>query len=447
MEIRLAQICEVTGAQTSGLLPDSVATGWSIDSRTLIQGDLFLAIKGPNHDGHDHIGVAFAKGAVAALVERVVPNVEGLQLHVPNVLEALQTLARWARRQWARTIVAVTGSAGKTTTKDTIAALLATRMNVGKTAGNLNNHLGLPLSLLRLPFEAEAAVIELGMNHIGEIRALTELAEPQIGVITNVGYAHIEAFASPDDIALAKRELIDELPADGIAVLNADDTRVIRFADVHAGRVVTYGIANEADVRAADVAMKPEGASFRVGDTTFETQMSGRHAILNILAGIAVAGLFDIEPAALVDAVRQLTPGKMRGQRIQRDGMTILNDSYNSNPDAARFMLDVLRDEPARRRVAVLGEMLELGTWAETLHREVGCYAAKVGVDAVIAIRGAARFLSSSARDHGVGESYFFDDSESAGKFLRDYVRPGDALLFKGSRGTQVERALAALES
>jgi UDP-N-acetylmuramoyl-tripeptide--D-alanyl-D-alanine ligase len=426
-----------------------VGKGWSIDSRTIAPGDVFFAIPGERHDGHVFVREVFQKGAVAAVVSQCVADAGGLQLRVDNTIAALQRLAAWARRRWGRTIVGVTGSAGKTTTKDVIAALLATRYRVGKTTGNLNNYLGLPLSLLRLADQAEVGVIELGMNHAGEIRDLAKLAKPQIGVVTNVGYAHMEAFDSIDSIALAKRELIEALPSTGTAVLNADDPRVARFAEVHRGPVVTFGTEAGATVRAENIELGTNGVAFDAAGVRFRSKLMGRHGILNILAGLAVAKLFEVEPQDLVEPVSRFEPGPMRGERRVWRGITILNDCYNSNPDAVRFMIDVLKGEPAQRRIAVLGEMLELGRWAEALHREVGEYLANAGIDVLVGIRGAGSFTVDAAISGGMSShaAYFFNEPEEAGAFLRDFVRPSDAILFKGSRGSHAERALAVMES
>jgi UDP-N-acetylmuramoyl-tripeptide--D-alanyl-D-alanine ligase len=446
LEIALADIRAALGLTEPQNVPPVIASGWSIDSRTVEPGDLFFALQGENHDGHAYLESVFARGAVGAVVSRTVPADSSLFL-VPDTLAALQQLARWARCRWGKPVVAVTGSAGKTTTKDAIAALLGERLRVGKTSGNLNNHIGLPLSLLRLPGDAEVGVFEMGMNHGGEIRFLAEIAKPDIGVVTNVGYAHIENFGSIEGIAAAKRELIESLPADGCAVLNADDARVLRFRDVYAGKAVTYGFSEGADVRATEVKLHADGSEFLVGGVRFRSLMQGRHGVLNILAALAVAAIFEIPPEALTDRVAQIVPGKMRGERLVRHDMIILNDCYNSNPDAARSMIDVLRDEPARRRVAVLGEMLELGSHSASLHHDLGSYAAQSGIDVVVGIRGAARHLVDAASESGTsGGTFFFDESEDAGRFLRTFLRPGDAVLFKGSRGTHVERALEAME-
>lgn len=451
MDISLAQVREATGAKFENEADalNTVARGWSIDSRTTSPGDVFFALKGDNFNGHDFVADVLQKGAVAAVVSEPV-SAKGNLLHVPDTLRALQALAHYARRTWAKPIVAITGSAGKTSTKDITAALLSTRLRVGKTTGNFNNHVGLPLSLLRMPNDSEVGVMEMGMNHAGEIRDLCRIASPDIGVVTNVGYAHVENFDSIEGVAAAKRELIESLPPTGTAVLNADDPRVLRFSLAHGGQSMTYGLAETADVRAEDVSLSPAGATFTVDSTSFTTQLAGTHNISNILAGIAVAKLFGIQLAALVEAVAALTPGKMRGERHKWNGITVLNDSYNSNPEAAKHMLDVLRSEPATRRVAVLGEMLELGDMSARLHRDLGAYAiASPGVDVLIGIRGSARLMVDEAVARGLAltRAYFFETPELAGDFLKAFAQEGDTILFKGSRGTHVELALARMEA
>jgi UDP-N-acetylmuramoyl-tripeptide--D-alanyl-D-alanine ligase len=259
-----------------------------------------------------------------------------------------------------------------------------------------------------------------------------------------VGHAHIEAFDSIEGVAAAKRELIESLPSDGAAVLNADDPLVSKFRDAHRGYTLTFGINSPADMRADDVQLTDSGVSFKVDRVKFESALVGRHSVSNILAGLAVASLYGIRPKQLVEVVRDLAASSMRGQRLERDGVVILNDCYNSNPDAARVMIDVLRETPAKRRIAVLGEMLELGRWSESLHRDVGSYAATSGIDVLVGIRGEACHLVDAARQAGlaVDAAFFFSDAEAAGERLRRIAHPGDVILFKGSRGTHVELAL-----
>jgi len=444
-------------------------SGWSVDTRTQNAGDVYFALRGPNYDGHSFIAAAAEKGAAAVVVERrwadqgAAPigapggaQFGGAQsggaqfgrapfaadeLLVDDTLKALEELGAWARSHWGGEVIGVTGSAGKTTTKDAIAHLLAAEMPVGKTVGNFNNQVGVPLSILRLPDGCRAAVLEIGMNHAGEIRDLAAIAKPQIGVVTNVGYAHVEFFDSIEGVAAAKRELIEALPSDGVAVLNADDPRVARFGEAHPGRTVTFGFAGTADVRAESIEATAAGARFRALGVDFETGLTGSHAVSNLLAAIAVAREFGVAPERLREPVRTFTVGKMRGERIEHNGITIWNDCYNANPEAVELMIGVLSQTPAARRIAVLGEMLELGQASDALHRQVGRYAAEHGIDLVIGVRGSARALVDAAGAAGVA-ARFFEEPAEAGDFVRSIARPGDAILFKGSRGVRMELAL-----
>ena len=264
MTLSIQAIAEKIGATLpAGLNGSACVSGYSIDSRTINPGECFFALNGPAHDGHDYLTKLAEKGAAVAVVERP-SDVPVPQLVVPDTQKALQDLAAKARLRWAGTIVGVTGSAGKTSTKDAIATLLGVGMRTGRTIGNYNNHIGLPLSILRIDDECKAAVIEMGMNHAGEIRSLAGIARPRIGVVTNVGWAHAEFFEDGiEGVARAKRELIEALPADGVAVLNADDGRVRDFAKIHRGRSVLYGFSPDAEVRAEDFTESPKGARFR----------------------------------------------------------------------------------------------------------------------------------------------------------------------------------------
>lgn len=449
MRLPLPFVLQTTGGRLASAdrraFETSLALGVSTDTRTLAPAALFAALRGPNHDGHAHVATAFAKGASAALVERESPEVAGHQIVVADVLAALQKLAQVMRRRWGGIVIGVTGSAGKTTTKDAIAAVLATAGPVGKTMGNLNNHIGVPLSILNLPDEARYAVIEIGMNHAGEIRELSAIAAPEFGVVTNVGTAHIENFESIEGVAAAKRELVEALPDSGTAILNFDDERVRNFAAAHSGAVVTYGTQKGADLQAEDIRYTETGSEFRVrGLGEFRCPLPARGGISSSLAALAVARALDLSSEPLREAIGSLQPARMRLERIEHGGMTIWNDCYNSNPEAAKMMLDLLAATPAQRRIAVLGEMLELGRWSEELHRDVGLHVARCGITVLVGIRGAACHLVDAARGAGLtaGAAYFFDGPSEAGTFLKSIARPGDALLFKGSRGTRVEAAL-----
>lgn len=429
-----------------------VCTSVSVDTRTLQPGAVFVALQGPNHDGHDYVAAAFEKGAAAAVVERPV-EAAGPLLVTPSTLGWLQQTAAEMRRRWTGLVVGITGSAGKTTTKEAVAAVLSRRLRTGKTQGNFNNHIGVPLTVLNLPGDAEAAVIEIGMSHAGEIRSLCSIAQPRIGVVTNVGTAHIENLGSIEAVCAAKRELIESLPPDGVAVLNGDDGRVRAMAEAFPGQTVFYGsspfVPSEAPhVRASNVTYLSEGVKFDVPDVgSFFCPLAGRAGLMSSLAALAVARALGWDLGEWRETIARLQTVPMRLERIERNGMVVWNDCYNSNPEAAMMMLDLLAETRAARRIAVLGEMLELGAWSARLHREVGRYAAGRGLDFLVGVRGEARQMVEEAAAAGMGpeRTAFFDDPVEAGAFVKGLAREGDALLFKGSRGVRMEKALETM--
>jgi UDP-N-acetylmuramoyl-tripeptide--D-alanyl-D-alanine ligase len=433
-----------------------VVGGYSIDSRTVGAGELFFAVRGERHDGHDFVEAAVRRGAVAAVVSRArVATLPDAVLAMPlliaeDPLVALQALATHVRRLWGRRVVAVTGSAGKTTTKEAVAAALGAKFNVHKSQGNLNNGFGLPLELLRLKPEHEIAVVEMGMNHAGEIAVLARIAAPDWGVVTNVGTAHIENFADGQaGIARSKLELVTALPASGVAFLNCDDPYVSQFGRDFPGRAVYFGAGPCADPRLLEAKEDPEGLHLRVRAGELETELTlkllGTHNGSNALAGLAVALEAGVELDAAVDALARLTAGDKRGQVIEIGGATILNDSYNSNPEALRSMIRTLAGRPAGRRILVAGEMLELGEQGPTLHAACGQAAAEAGLDLVAGVGGNAEHLAAASCRGGVA-SLFLPDAEAAGRWLEQTLQPGDQVLVKGSRGVHLERAIEAVQ-
>jgi UDP-N-acetylmuramoyl-tripeptide--D-alanyl-D-alanine ligase len=434
-----------------------VATGYSIDSRTVAAGELFFAVKGERLDGHDFISDALERGAIGAVVSRArVASLPDAALARPlliaeDSLFALQALASHVRRRWGKRVVAITGSAGKTTTKEAIAAALSSKFNVLKSLGNLNNNYGLPLQLLRLQPEHEYAVVEMGMNHLGEIAALCLIASPDWGVVTNVGTAHIESFAEGQaGIARAKYELIASLPATGVAFLNCSDPYVSQFGRDFHGKVVYFGIGPCGDPAILDVKEETSGlrVQFRAGDRDgkFTLNLLGAHNAQNAIAGLAVAIEAGVDLDYALAAIESLTPGSKRGEVLEIAGATILNDSYNSNPEALRSMIQTLATRPAQRRILVAGEMLELGEHAPMLHAACGKAAAEAGIDLVVGVRGNAQHLAAAACLCGAA-SIFLPDAYAAGEWLVKNLRPGDVVLVKGSRGVQLERALEVLKN
>ena len=434
------------------------AVGYSIDSRTVGAGELFFAVTGERMDGHDYVEAALANGAVAAVVSHhwLPPaTVDPCRLlWVPEsedcVLKAMQTLARRVRQMWGGRVIGVTGSAGKTTTKEMVAVVLAVRFRVLKSAGNLNNHFGVPLQLLRLEPEHEVAVMEMGMNHGGEIRKLAKIAEPNWGVVSNVAAVHLEHFPEGiAGIAAAKRELVEALPAGGVAVLNADDVWVREFGVGREVRTVLYGAASDASVRAEDVEdMGAEGLRFAVvaaGERQEVTlHLLGRHNVGNALAAVAVGLESGMSLGECARALGELRPGDKRGEVVEWRGARLVNDCYNSNPRALDAMVEALMAMPAERHILIAGEMLELGPEGPVLHERCGVEAAAKGVDMLVGVRGLARELVRGAEGGGV-EVVFIETPEEAGAWMREHVRGGDAVLLKGSRGVGLERALAIL--
>ncbi len=465
MQLTLEQICGWMGAAFLGTPAqrNSVASGYSIDSRTISAGDLFFAIHGEVMNGHDFVSAALAAGAVAAVIARsevhrfATPEFSSSELKdrllvVEDTLQGLQSLAHAVRRQWGKRLIAITGSAGKTTTKEAVALVLATKYKVRKSHGNLNNGYGLPLQLLQLQPEDDIAVMELGMSNPGEIAALAKIAAPDWGAVTNVGVAHAENF--PDGqagIARAKYELIAALPREGMAFLNGDDAYVSQFGRDFSGTAVYFGTGVSADLRAEEIqALGIEGTKFLVVTSKQKVevrlQLLGKHNVRNVLPAIAIglaAGVSVEESAA---ALATLLPTDKRGQMETFRGAMLLNDCYNSNPAALNAMVEVLGDIPAKRHIVVAGEMLELGAETMRLHEECGRFMAEHGVDLVVGVRGQAEAIVTGARAAGK-EAFFVHTPEEAGVWLRENLRAGDVALLKASRGVRLERALDGLRN
>ncbi|HEY4841940.1 MAG TPA: UDP-N-acetylmuramoyl-tripeptide--D-alanyl-D-alanine ligase [Terriglobales bacterium] len=452
MRLSLSRIGEFL--QASGQYDgQGTAQGYSIDSRTLQAGEVFFAVKGERLDGHDFVEQALGRGAIAAVVQRGelarYRKPAGL-LAVDDTLVALQTLATAVRKIWGKTAIGVTGSMGKTTTKEAMAHLLATKYRVHRTKGNFNNHFGLPLGLLTLEPEYDLAVVEMGMSHAGEIAALARIALPNEGVVTNVAPVHLESFDSIAGIARAKYELIEALPHGGTAVLNADDEYVCQFGRDFKGKVVMFGMSAKgcvpADVRAENVEMLgTEGTRFDlVSDgvrQAVQSPLLGRHNVYNVLAAAAIALEHGITPSEIAAALPSLQAADKRGQVVQVGNIAVLYDCYNSSPKALLAAVDTLAAMPAGRRIVVAGEMLELGATGEELHRECGRHIAASKVDFLLGVRGLAEVMVEAAREGGM-KAEFVAAPEEAGEWLARESRDGDVVLLKASRGVKLEKAL-----
>ena len=449
MKLPLSRIAEFL-SPTGEYDPRATAEGYSIDSRTVQAGDLFFAVKGERLDGHDFVEAALGRGAVAAVVRKDqlsrYPNPKNL-LAVDDTLLALQTLATAVRKLWGKTAIGITGSMGKTTTKEAVAHLLSTKYRVHRTKGNFNNHFGLPLGLLTLEPEYDLAVVEMGMNHVGEIAALAHIALPNEGLVTNVAPVHLEFFDSIAGIARAKYELVEALPATGTAFLNADDEYVCQFGRGFKGKVVLFGLKSVADVRAEKIeSIGTEGTRFDLiccGGLRqpIHSPLLGQHNVYNVLAAAAVAMEHGITPSEIAEALPTMTPADKRGEVVQLGNITVINDCYNCNPNALNAMVDTLASMAAERRVVVAGEMLELGPEGEELHRQCGTHIAEKAIDVLLGVRGSATAMVEGAKNAGT-RAEFVATPEEAGEWLARETKDGDVVLLKASRGVKLERAL-----
>ena len=444
------EIAAVTGGRLIGGAADRRFERVSIDSRTVAAGDVFVAIRGDRFDGHDFVKAALAAGAAGVVVsEPQAGDTAPVAIAVGDTTRALQDMSREVRRRSSAKVVAITGSAGKTTTKELAAEFLSARYDVFRNKGNLNNHIGLPLSLFELRRRPDVAVVELGMNHAGEIRTLVGIAEPDVRVWTNVGDAHLGFFASPDAIADAKAEILELARPTDVLVANADDPRVTARIGTFAGRHVTFGLSESADVRARDVQYRGlDGTSAtittRQGDVQITTPLLGTGNLANVLAATAVATELGVPLDAIAERAATMKPASHRGELLRlAGGITLIDDSYNSSPSALQQALETVRVATgSARKVAVVGEMLELGSHSTELHAACGRAAAKAGLDLLIAVGGdPARALAEAAQAAGMPSSAvgYVRTSDEAAELAGQRVRPGDLVLVKGSRGIRTD--------
>ena len=462
----------LTGAHVAGIAGGRVVFGdrtesigrVSIDTRTLLRGDFFVAIRGERHDGHKFVTDALARGALGAMVDEApaaplagAGRPAPLIVQVADTVRALQDVARDVRRRAGSPLVAITGSAGKTTTKEVAAELLAARFRVFRNRGNLNNHIGLPLSLLELRARPEIAVVEFGMNHPGEIRALVGVAEPDVRVWTNVGDAHLGFFSSAEEMADAKAEILELAKPSDVLIANANDPRVQTRTRLFRGRVVTFGIDVPCDVQATRVEHRGlDGTAAHLktpgGESEIATPLLGLGNLANVLAASAVALHFGVPLEAIVARAATLRAAPHRGELLRLPGgITLVDDSYNSSPAALTRALETIAAATgSARKVAVLGEMLELGAHGLALHEACGRAAAAAGVDVLIAVGGtAAAALAHAAGGAGLAPSnvvYVRTNQEAADAALQR-VRPGDLVLVKGSRGIGTDFVVERLKA
>lgn len=431
---------------------EKVCRGVSTDSRTFKAGELFVVLRGPRFDGHDFVGQVLSRGAAGVVLERwplpdVGPEPSAAIWKVEDGLSALGALAHFHRNRFQMDLAAITGSSGKTTTKTMLAHLLASSREVLSSPGTQNNRIGVPLALLRLEERHQAAVLELGTNQWGEIRTLTEICRPTVGVVTNIGPAHLETFGDLRGVLREKGSLWESMNPSAPVVLNADDPLLREAGERLSRPVVWFGTGEGAQVRGVDFHCGLRESRCRVnGRWDLKIPLAGRHNVMNALAALACAQVLGEELPSAIERLSDLPglPGRLAV--LERDGLLIIDDSYNANPASLQAALRVLVElECSGRRVAVVGDMLELGGRSQELHAEAGRQAAQAGVDFIAAVGPRAEGLLESARAAGLDSAAgrAFSSPEEAGEFLSDWVRPGDAVLVKGSRGMKMERVIA----
>ncbi len=412
------------------------------DTRKIQPGSLFVCLRGERFDGHTFAPQAAQLGAAALLVDHPV-DADVPQLVVTDTGKALLQLAGWYRRRFRLPVVGLTGSVGKTTTKEFIALVLGAKYNTLKTQGNLNNEIGVPQMLFRLEDSHTAAVIEMGMNHFGEISRLTRAVAPTVGLITNIGVSHIENLGSRAGILQAKLEILEGMAPDAPLIVNADNDmlRTVKLGD---RPLLTFAIDDQsADFAATDIAEQGSTTTFTVHHSTFTQSVTiptvGIHNVYNALAAMAVGYVTGVDPAAAAAALANYVPAGMRQNLVQVGGVQVIEDCYNASPDSMRAALQTLGKLPVHRRYAVLGAMLELGDYAKEAHTQVGKMAAENGIDGVLAYGADAAYIVEAAKQAGLENARLFDTKEALAQALAQQVQPGDGVLFKGSRGMHLE--------
>ena len=445
--LQLRQIAEAVGAPCTA---DAEIRRVVTDTSQAAPGSLFIAIRGERFDGHDFIPKAVESGASAVLIEHDVPDPGVPVLRVPSTREAFLDLAAWYRRLFHTFVAGVTGSVGKTSTKDMICAVLSQKGKTLKTQGNLNNGIGLPKTILGLDGSFQNAVIEMGMSHRGEISRLTRVAQPSVGVITNIGVSHIENLGSQENILQAKLEILEGMNANAPLILNGDDPLLADVCNRIERDILYYGIdAPSADVRATEISELEGRTEFNVryyGRTVSAMiPVIGKHNVYNALAAFSVGLTAGMAPEDIVAGLRSYQPSAMRQNILRKDGLTVILDCYNASPDSMRASLTVLGGMKAARRIAVLGDMLELGPNSPEMHRQVGEFAAEEGLDAVFGYGPHAAELLSGAAEKGCPRTRHFDSKPELAAFLKDFLREGDAVLYKASRGMALEEVAAAV--
>lgn len=443
----LKEIIDAVGGKCSSMYDNMLINNIVTDSRMVKSGDLFIALEGEIHDGHDFILDTVKNGASAIIVSKPVNTLQQVHvIHVDNTLKAMWQLAAYYRQKFLKPVIAVTGSVGKTSTKDMIAAVLSGKYNIHKSKGNFNNHIGMPLTVLGFENKHDAMVVEMGMRGFGEVRELTHIARPNIAVITNIGLSHIERLETQENILKAKLEIVEGLEGEGVLILNANDPLLSRVDRSIAKKVLYIGVDTEADYTAYSIVDNgEEGVSFKVNIEGKEVDVHipavGRHNVFNALYGIACGALLGMSPEEILTGLKSYRPEGMRLNIIEKDGIKFINDCYNASPDSMRAALLVLKSiAQGSRCIAILGNMFELGEVAGAAHYGVGKMCGDLGIDFTAAIGENACDIAK-----GIGDSSkfkIFDTHEEIVQYMKGILKKGDVVLIKGSRGMKMERIL-----
>lgn len=466
IDLSVAEVADVLGAKIRGDATSLASLAFpsvSIDSRTIQEGECFVAFEGKRFNGHDFVEEALKKGASTIILSQdTAPPAnweDRLYLKVNDTQAALQTLAHYLRQRWGKSLIAISGSVGKTTTREFAATLLKRRFRVVQSSGNLNNEVGVPLSLLRISAEHEMAILELGMSHPGEIRFLARVCAPDAAILTNVASVHAEFFADLDEIALAKGEILEGLSPDGRLFFNADDPRLCSLASGYSGEKVSFSLDNPSDVRISNCRFKnldEMSFSIEMGAEHLSATASfvGRHFLYNIAAAVAVATGFGVSSDEIIEGISQLEVPSMRGQILRfsqgsDDPLTVWDDSYNSSPLALKMVLETVGELSGfRRKILALGEMLELGPEAPELHRLAGHWVVRCGADHLVTVGQGGNYMGQGAQEKGFPREKIthFESSQEAAEFLVGQLAPGEFLLVKGSRGIGMNRVISTLK-
>lgn len=451
--LKLSEIFLAVEAPFTKVNEDFVVNNIVTDSREVLAGDVFVALSGENFDGHDFCKVAIDKGAKVLIVARKIEffSNDVILVVVEDTLKAYQKIASFYRDKFKFPIVAVTGSSGKTTTKDVIAGALKTSKKVLKSKGNFNNEIGLPKTLLELNSSYQVAVVEMGMRGLGQIEQLAKIAKPNIGVVTNVNSTHMELLGSLESIALAKGELIKELCGNSWAILNFDDEYVRQMSAYGKGKVIYFGLDNKADIYALDIESTDYGTKFKcinkVSNKEFMVYVPllGLHNVYNTLAAIAVCTVLEIDVDLMLQGLSTIELSSMRQELERFNDVLFINDTYNASPASMQAALKLLSGIKGDKKVAVLSDMLELGGISESAHVKLGELVAENKIDYLISFGTMSKFTHEKARELGVSSEYFKDKQEAA-NYLYELLEKDMVILFKGSRGMRVEEVIKAVK-